>query len=80
MMWKHWKADHRAAGERQMFALRGSTSRVSAHCVHAPMFVLTPTHSELSPPTVYPVAGFISKQALPLLGFLCLRLVFGSIG
>lgn len=45
-----------------------------------PCLYITPTHPELSLLTVYPVAGFIFEQALPLLGFFYLRLVFASIG
>lgn len=41
---------------------------------------ITPTHPELSLLTVYPVARFIFEQALPLLGFFYLCLVFASIG
>lgn len=45
-----------------------------------PCLYITPTHPELSLLTVYPVAGFIFAQALPLLGFLYLCLVFASTG
>lgn len=52
-----------------------------AHTVRmAPCLCITPTHPGPSLPTVYPVAAFISKRALPLLGSFYLCLVFASIG
>lgn len=45
-----------------------------------PCLYITPKHPELSLLTVHPVARFIFEQALPLLGFFYLRLVFASIG